>query len=91
MEGFGGLCTYKCMCGDWPTYGAFVLVSESLLGCWVSFLFRDMPKGIRAQCKERKSRGRVYGKWRGFNQSRKKGKKKDCWTCAGGKAQGKGM
>jgi hypothetical protein len=57
MEGFGGLCIYKCMCGDWPTYGAFALASGSLLRCWVFFLFKDIPTGIHARCKERKSRG----------------------------------
>jgi hypothetical protein len=47
MEGFGRLCTYKYRCGE---------ASKSLLGCWVSFLFRDIPMGIHAQCKERESR-----------------------------------
>jgi hypothetical protein len=48
MEGFGGLCTYKCRCGNWPMYGAFALALGSLLGCWVSFLFGNMPTGIYA-------------------------------------------
>jgi hypothetical protein len=30
--------------------------------------------------RERKQRERVYGEWRRFNQSRKKGKKED-WSC----------
>jgi hypothetical protein len=80
MEEFGGLCTYKCMCGIGLHMGLLSWCRGPFLGVESFFCLEICPRVFMPNVKRERAERRVYGEWKSFNQSKKKGKKED-WSC----------